>query len=440
MIGVMMSRLTSPVFEIPLEARAAALRDGTVDLHSQIDAALDRIEQFDGRVRAFLPEPERRERVHSQADALAARYPDPASRPSLYGVLVGVKDIFAVDHLLTRAGSAIPPEEWMMPQGPAITRLLSAGALILGKTVTTEFASADPGATTNPHNGLHTPGGSSSGSAAAVASGYVPLSIGSQTVGSVQRPAGFCGVVGYKGSYDRVSTEGALAYSPSVDHVGWFTADAAGARLVASVMYSDWRGQAEPRLPVLGVPEGPYLAQAQPEALASFEATLQALAARGVKIRRVPFFEDIAGINARHSAVTTAEFGETHAARFLKWGSMFRGGSAALFDASRLVTPAAHAEGLASRLELRGRIGLAMKEHGIDVWASMPATGPAPRGLTFTGDRAMNVPWTHSGVPCIALPSGTVDGLPVGLQLSSSYGTDEELLTAAEAIKAVLRS
>lgn len=435
----MTSHTASPLAAIPLALRAAALREGAIDLHAQIDAALDRIDRYDARVRAFLPEPGRRERVHAQADALTARYPDPASRPPLYGVLVGVKDIFAVDGLPTRAGSAIPPEEWLMPQGPAITRLIKAGAIILGKTVSTEFAYREPGATTNPHDALHTPGGSSSGSGAAVACGYVPLAIGSQTVGSVLRPAAFVGVVGYKGSYDRVSTAGAVAYSPSVDHVGWFTHDVAGARLVAAVLYADWRGDVEARTPVLGIPVGPYLAQAQPAALAAFEATVTTLAARGVEVRRVPLLEDIAGINARHSAVATAEFGEVHAERFVRWGSMFRAASAALFDAAQRVTPEARAEGVASRLELRARLHAAMDRHGIDLWASVPATGPAPLGLGSTGDAAMNLPWTHAGVPAIALPAGTVEGLPVGLQLAGRFGADEECLAASEAIETLLQ-
>jgi len=428
----------SPLAANPLAPRAAALREGAADLHATIDEALDRIDRFDARVRAFLPEPGRRERVHAAADALIARYLDTSTRPPLYGVLVGVKDIFVVDGLPTRAGSAIPPEEFTMPQGPAVTRLLEAGAIVLGKTVTTEFAYMEPGATTNPYNPLHTPGGSSSGSAAAIACGYVPLSIGSQTVGSVIRPAGFCGVVGYKGSYDRVPTDGALAYSPSVDHVGWFSQDVAGARIVASVMYEDWRGDLPHRRPVIGVPDGPFLEQAERAAIASFEATLGVLADRGVEVRRIPFFDDIAGINQRHYNVSTAEFGDTHAERFVKWGSMFRAGSAALYDASFTVTPEARAEGFASRLELRARIDEAMAREGIDVWASMPSTGPAPRGLAFTGDRAMNVPWTHAGSPCITIPSGVVEGLPVGLQLTGRFGGDEELFAAAEAVEALL--
>ncbi|MFA7249574.1 MAG: amidase [Dehalococcoidia bacterium] len=436
----MTAEATSPLAAIPLAERAAALRAGTIDLHAQIEEALDRIARFDGRVRAFLPEPGRGERVHTEAEALAALHPDPRTRPPLYGVLVGVKDIFAVDGLPTRAGSAIPPEEWAMPQGSAISRLRAAGALILGKTVSTEFAYFDPGATANPHNPLHTPGGSSSGSGAAVACGYVPLALGTQTVGSVLRPAAFVGVTGYKGTYGRVATDGIVPYSPAVDHVGWFTTDVEGARLAAAALCANWRGEAVvSRVPVLGVPDGPYLGQAQPAALASFEATLARLAARGVVVRRVPIMDDIVAINARHRAVSTAEFGDTHASRFMRWGSMFRAASAALFDAAQRVTPPQRAEGLAGRAELRERLHAAMDREGVDAWASPAATGPAPLGLTSTGDPAMSLPWTHAGVPAISLPVGAVGGLPVGLQLAGRFGADEALLAAAQAIEARLR-
>lgn len=436
-----MADTSSPLASLPLAPHAAALREGVIDLHAEIDRALARIDRFDPRVRAFLPESGRRDRVHAAAEALAQRHPDVATRPPLFGVLVGVKDIFAVDGLPTRAGSALPPEEFAsLPQGPAISRLVEAGAIILGKTVSTEFAYFDAGATTNPHHARHTPGGSSSGSGAAVASGMAPLAIGSQTVGSVLRPAAYVGVVGYKGTYDRVSTEGAVAYSLSVDHVGWFTQGVAGARLVAAAVLSGWRAETLPpaALPVLGVPDGPYLAQAEPATLAAFEAGLAVLAARGVTIRRVPMFADIEAINTRHRLLATAEFGDAHAARFLRWGSMYRSGSASLFDAAQRVTPEQRAEGLAGRADLRDRLHAAMDRAAIDAWASPAAPGPAPRGLSSTGDPALNLPWTHAGVPAITIPAGSVGGLPVGVQLAGRFGDDEALLQAAEAVEALL--
>ena len=413
-------------------------------LLAQVDAACDRLARDEPRIRAFLPEPGRRARLHADAAALAARYPAPSrrpqppapeARPQFYGALVGVKDIYAVDGFETRAGSALPPEAFAMPQGAAVTRLRAAGALILGKTVTTEFAYADPGATTNPHDPARTPGGSSSGSAAAVACGYVALALGSQTVGSVLRPAAFCGVVGFKPSYGRVPADGVVPYSPAVDTVGWFTPDVEGARAAAAVLLDGWRAApALARAPIVGVPDGPYLAQAQPAARAAFEATLARLAAAGVELRRVPLLDDIDAINARQRALNTAEFGEVHAERFARYGALFRANSAALFDAAQRVTAEERAAGLDGRGVLRERLHAAMDATGIDVWASPAATGPAPRGLTSTGDPVMSLPWTHAGVPAIAIPAGTLEGMPLGLQLVGRFGADEALLAAAAAL------
>ena len=417
-----------------------AHEDARASLDALIEAACDRLNRDEPRIRGFLPEPGRRPRLHDDAAALAARYPEPSTRPPLFGMLVGVKDIFAVGGFDTRAGSALPPEAFEMPQGPAVTRLLAAGALILGKTVTTEFAYADAGATTNPHDPTRTPGGSSSGSAAAVACGYAALALGSQTVGSVLRPAAFCGVVGFKPSFGRVPADGVVPYSPSVDTVGWFAPDIGGARRAAAVILDGWRDTPAPvRAPVVGVPSEAYLAQAQPAARAAFEATLVRLAAAGVEVRRVPILHDIDAINAHHRALITVEFGEVHAQRFARYGALFRANSAALFDAAQRVTPGERAAGLASRLALREALHAAMDapaldERDIDVWASPAATGPAPVGLTFTGDPVMNLPWTHAGVPAIAIPAGTLDGMPLGLQLAGRFGGDEALLAAAAAL------
>ncbi len=142
-------------------------------------------------------------------------------RPPLFGIPIGIKDIFHVNGFSTHAGSRLPPKQLMGEEAKCVSDLKKAGALILGKTVTTEFAYFEPGPTMNPHNPNHTPGGSSSGSAAAVAAGLCPLALGSQTIGSIIRPASFCGVVGYKPSYDRISRDGVIPVSPSLDHIGF---------------------------------------------------------------------------------------------------------------------------------------------------------------------------------------------------------------------------
>ena len=204
----------------PLAASVAGLRDGSIVLRDYVEAALDRVERYEGRIRSLLPEPGRKERVLAEAAALEAAWPDPASRPPLYGALLGVKDIFAADGFDTRAGSRLPPESFAMPQGPVVSALRAAGAIVLGKTVTTEFAYFAPGPTANPWDLSRTPGGSSSGSAAAVAAGFCSIAVGTQTIGSISRPAAYCGVTGWKPSYDRTSRDGVVPFSPSLDHVG----------------------------------------------------------------------------------------------------------------------------------------------------------------------------------------------------------------------------
>jgi Asp-tRNA(Asn)/Glu-tRNA(Gln) amidotransferase A subunit family amidase len=210
---------------------------------------------------------------------LAARHPDRARRPPLFGVALGVKDAFHVDGLPTRAGSRLPPEVLQGPEGPCVAALRQAGALVVGKTVTTEFTYFAPGPTRNPRNPKHTPGGSSSGSAAAVAAGLVPLALGTQTIGSITRPAAFCGVVGFKASYGRISRDGVIPLAPSLDQVGFFTAGVDGAARVAPLLVREWRHAHPEGRPVLGVPEGPYLESASPEGLAHFREVCRRLTA-----------------------------------------------------------------------------------------------------------------------------------------------------------------
>src|SRR5579871_2308991 len=175
----------------PLAETAAMLRSGQLDLLDYIHRLRDRIDAFEPQLQALLPEENRRARLLADAAALSQRYPDPARRPPLYGIPVGIKDMFFVDGFPTRCGTQLPPELFQGQEGDYLLALRRAGALILGKTVTTEFAYFEPGPTRNPHNLDYSPGGSSSGSAAAVAAGFCPLAIGTQVIGSTVRPAAY---------------------------------------------------------------------------------------------------------------------------------------------------------------------------------------------------------------------------------------------------------
>jgi Asp-tRNA(Asn)/Glu-tRNA(Gln) amidotransferase A subunit family amidase len=320
-----------------------------------------------------------------------------------------------------------------------VTRLREAGALVLGKTVTTEFAYAEPGPTRNPHNLEHTPGGSSSGSAAAVAAGLCSLALGTQTIGSVIRPAAFCGIVGFKPTYGRIATDGVIAYSVSVDTVGLLTQDVAGMVLAAALLCHDWKAATVKSRPTLAVPDGPYLAQASPEALAAFERQIAVLESAGYTIKRVAALDDIEEINRRHQYMAGAELAQVHADWFAAYEPLYRPRTAELIRLGRMVSAEQLAQGRAGRARLRGELETLMRREGIDLWICPAAVGPAPEGLASTGETVMNLPWTHAGMPALTLPAGrAANGLPLGLQVVAPAMADEQLLAWAESMANVL--
>jgi len=394
---------------------------------------------FAGRepdVLAFVPEEGRFERLRRDWEALQARWTNPAYRPPLFGVPVGVKDIFHVDGFSTRAGSRLPPEELKGPEAASVTALKEAGALILGKTVSTEFAFFAPGPTRNPWNPEHTPGGSSSGSAAAVGAGLCPLALGTQTIGSIMRPAAFCGTVGFKPSYERISREGVIPLAPSLDHIGFFTPDAAGATRAAAVLCRDWLAIKPARKPRLGVPEGPFLERASGEGLVHFRQACHRLASAGFEIVHVPALPDFGEIVERHFRITAAEMARVHRDWFARFGDLYAEKTAELIRRGQTVTDDELERDLDGREELRGVLTGLMDEHKIDLWISPPALGAAPRGLGSTGDPVMNVPWSQAGMPAVCLPAGrNSTGLPLGLQVAARWWADEALLAWAEEIE-----
>ncbi|MEI2692103.1 MAG: amidase [Anaerolineae bacterium] len=431
--------MTPPLLNpAPLAESVVQLRSGQLDLHTAIDAACDRMDQVDPLVQALLPEPDRRGRLHRAAQELLAAYPEPASRPPLFGVLLAVKDIFRVDGFPTAAGSALPPEAFVGPEAASVARLRQAGALVLGKAVTTEFAYFEPGPTRNPHALDHTPGGSSSGSAAAVAAGLAPLALGTQTIGSIIRPAAFCGVIGFKPSLGRIDSQGLIFFSPTLDQVGLFTQDLAGMALAAAVLCSDWQEQPAPhRPPVLGVPIGSYLEQAESAALRAFWQQLAKLAAAGAEVRQTPALANVAALNALHRRLVFAEFAQQHAALYPPYANLYRPRTVEIIQMGNQVSPEELAAARANIGMLRSQLQETMDTAGIDLWVCPAACGAAPAGLQATGDPAMNLPWTHAGLPALTLPAGRAEnGLPLGLQLVGRFGQDEALISWALRIAA----
>jgi Asp-tRNA(Asn)/Glu-tRNA(Gln) amidotransferase A subunit family amidase len=417
---------------------------GPVSTLEHLAAVLDRIERADGDLHAFVDEPGRAERIRAEAKALAERWPDATHRPPLYGVPLGVKDVFRVDELPTRAGSALPEDVFAGPEATAVTRLRAAGAVVAGKTVTTEFAYFAPGPTRNPHHPEHTPGGSSSGSAAAVAAGLVPLALGTQTVGSVVRPAAYCGCVGFKPTYGRVPCDGVVANAPTFDTVGLFAADLTLATEAAAALVYGWAPAPAGERPVLGVPAGPYLDQADVGACGEFAAQITALRAAGYQVREVMALDDIAEVNRRHVTVNVVELARTHEPWFDRYAERYRPQTAAAIREGRSIDPPAYTAALDGVHAFRRALPILMADAGIDVWICPSATGPAPQGLDTTGSPVMSVPWTQAGVPALSLPAGAVarepggPSLPVGLQCVGRPGADEQLLAHAVGIAAAI--
>ena len=374
-----------------------------------------RLEEADAPIRSLMPEPGRAERVE-RAVSTALKGP-------FRGVAIGVKDIFHVDGLPTSAGSTLPPEDLAGPEGAAVSLLRGAGAVVLGKTVSTEFALFEPGPTRNPRNLAHTPGGSSSGSAAAVAAGHCPLALGSQTIGSVIRPAAFCGVIGYKPSYGRVSTAGVIPLAESFDTVGLLASNVAWVERAAAVLCAWWQRGAVNHPLVLGIPDGPYLEQASEEALQVLD---------GLGATRVPLLEDIKALNNAHRRLLSFEMARHHARWFPRFADRYRPRTASAIRAGLAVAADDAAQIRAGRANVRTRIHEAMDASGVDLWVCPAAAGPAPEGLDSTGDPSMQLPWTHAGLPVVTLPWGTAaNGLPLGLQLVARFMDDERLLAWA---------
>ena len=423
---------------------AEKLRLGERPLLDYIDELEAHFNEREPEVLAFVEEDGRFERLRREAQDLLAKYPDSQERPPLFGVPIGVKDIFHADGFVTRAGSNVPAEAIQGDEAESVTRLKQAGALVLGKTVTTEFAYFAPGPTRNPYNPGHTPGGSSSGSAAAVGAGLCPLAFGTQTIGSINRPAAFCGAVGYKPSYDRISKKGVIPLAGSLDHVGLFAESVAGVALSAGILCGDWEiGRLEigdsPR-PILGVPDGSYLERVSEEGRTHFEGTVARLVGAGFVVKRVAAMGDFDEIYERHQLLVAAEAARVHADWFRAFGEMYHGKTADLIRRGQGVSEEALAEARNGRLQLRQELMGLMREHGLDLWLSPPALGAAPKGLDSTGDPVMNLPWTHAGLPTLTIPVGLNEaGLPLGLQVTGTWYGDEIMMREGMMIEEILR-
>jgi Asp-tRNA(Asn)/Glu-tRNA(Gln) amidotransferase A subunit family amidase len=369
----------------------------------------------------------------------------PATTPelgALHGVPIGVKDIIATADLPTQMGS--PAFAGFRPDRDAVVveRLKRAGGFVLGKTVTTECAFRHPGKTRNPWHPEHTPGGSSSGSAAAVAAGFVPAALGTQTNGSVIRPAAFCGVVGFKPTFGLVPFAGTLQFSETLDQMGVFAATVADAALCAAQLADGESIPAEvPRLdrpPRIGVLARFPWNDTEPEAKIAFEDALDRLRAAGAVVERIALPEGFVDASLVHRTIMFAEAARNLAGLQARARSALSKTLNEALDEGRLIVPDAYRAAIAVRAALGERAHDLFER--CDAIASPPAPGAAPRRLDVTGDASFCTLWSLVGVPAITLPSGwSRAGLPFGLQLACDAGGDAHLLRIARWCETALR-
>jgi Asp-tRNA(Asn)/Glu-tRNA(Gln) amidotransferase A subunit family amidase len=393
----------------------------------ELKACLDRIRELDPSIHAWV-------QVAPQ---------DPTGDGPLTGIPFGAKDIIETRGLATELGSPIYKGRIGAEDAAIVRTLRQHGAILMGKTHTTGFAYRTPAPTRNPHNLEHTPGGSSSGSAAAVASGMVPLALGTQTQGSVLRPASFCGIAGFKPTFGLVPMDGVLPFAKSLDTLGFFTGTAADMLALWDALGYDTVGRlhsdvgrvpppavssqaADPPNFALGVPDP--TPEVEPLMATALQDAIARLRAAGATIQPVDLGDMLAKLNEASRVVMAVEAAAFHKERYEEYG-------ARLGDLANLV-----------------REGLQISEDGYDeakryieacrtrmseVYEATPiilvpaATGPAPFSLASTGDPRMNAPWTALGTPAISIPMADVGGLPLGLQLTADRGDDRRVLTTA---------
>ena len=419
-----------------------AVAAGRITPQTAVSEAFDRATASQHKLKAFTFLPSMLSMTKMNVDA------------PLAGIAVAVKDLIDTADMPTTYGSPIYRDHMPPTDAWVVRRLRELGAHILGKSVTTEFAWRHPGATVNPWHPAHTPGGSSSGSAAAVAAGIVPLALGTQTLGSVIRPAAFCGVVGFKPSYGAIPRTGICALSSSLDHVGVFTRsvdDAAYAiSLLAGTSATDVHGitfkaftmtsylKPLTKAPVIGFLSGPQLGPIDPVQADVMHHVAQQLRDSGATVLALELPEEFASA-AELTALLAAADAARHHAHHVTLKDQLSAPMAALLEQGGAMS-AAEVASLTQRQQQLGKIYAQwLKKNRLDAVLLPPAQGEAPAGLAATGDARFCSPFTLIGVPAITLPAGFgPNSLPLGIQLVGALGGDLALLKIARGCEQVI--
>lgn len=389
---------------------------------------------------AFALGDERCDSLEGRLNIYTHRAEDKAvGKGPLRGIAIGVKDIFDTFDMPSRSGSPIYAEHRPMADASLVAMARQAGATVIGKTVTTEFAWFHPGPTRNPHNPAHTPGGSSSGSAAGVAAGYFPAAIGSQTGGSIIRPASFCGVAGYKPSFRLFPTLGMKQFSWSLDTVGFFAASAADVAFVAAHIGERdlFVNETDTTPPVIGVLRSTIDNIMEDDMAAAVKHITKRARAWGASVQRIKSPADVEAARAAHAPIQGYEAYRALAHERAHHAKQF---SAPLRRYMKdCATIDATTYDSARRTANRAR----KASHGLfdkcDVLLVPSAPGAAPRTLKSTGDSRFNQLWTLLGMPCVNVAGLTnAAGLPLGVQVIAPFGQDQRALQAAHWLETVL--
>ena len=416
-----------------------------------VEACLARLETLEPKLQAWVTVDRHGALAAAKQCEQAVQRGDMVGR--LAGVPVGLKDIIYTAGLRTAAGSRVYANFVPTYDATVTVRLQQAGAVILGKTVTTEFATADPSPTRNPWNIEHTPGGSSSGSAASVAARIVPAALGSQTGGSTLRPASYCGIVGLKPTYGRISRYGVIPVSWCLDHVGILVRSVQDAALVLQAIaghdihdtsslaqpvgdYSQAVQQADTP-PRLGLVREFFYDHADAEMQQHTTATVERLARTGASVREVTLPASFATVLAAHRIIMKVEAAAFHADMFSSQREQYGPRLRETIEMGLVIPSVAYLRAQRLRRLFQQEVPQMFKD--VDVLVTPSTLTPAPRDLNTTGDARFQSPWTHAGVPTITLPSGlSQTGMPLGFQLIAPALEEERLLRAARWCEAAL--
>jgi Asp-tRNA(Asn)/Glu-tRNA(Gln) amidotransferase A subunit family amidase len=422
---------------------ARLIRDGIISSEQLVEACLARIRDVDPRVEAWaLLDPD-----HALAQARAADGLRLSGQPigALHGVPVAIKDIFDTADMPTEYGSPIYAGRTPSRDATVVSLLRAAGAVIIGKTVTTEFAYFSPGKTRNPHSFEHTPGGSSSGSAAAVGADMVPLAIGSQTNGSTIRPAAYCGVVGFKPTHGLISRHRALTLSRTLDHVGLFANSVDDIALLAEQMVSydendpDTSPRArvpfgqvaaeEPPLPpMFAFIKTPMWERADQDTQEGFTEVIEHL---GSQVEEVELFPSAADAWQWHQTIMGAEMAHNLEREWTSSHNLLSEQLRAQIERGREVRASDYLHALSQIVPLNASF-LELFEQRYDAIITPSAPSAAPKGLASTGDPSFCTLWTLCGMPAISLPLlQSANDLPIGVQLVGPRHGDARLLRTA---------